>query len=269
MNPEITTALVKVSSFTELASIVENAKEGVTFFGHRYIYVNGYEGTLSIHALAISMMILRENNFPANQNNQAEKDAFYKIIPQINKLYRQNKHRWIWWNPITYFVGAIRIFWEDYSKHNPGCSPRVFWKLEYGESEIDFSVKPKKLPRVFIPYITKEKARSVITNIPSLAELHPIVEKAKEEVSFFGCRFIYFDDYDGTLPINFLAKRVMELAKDTLVNQEIVSLIDEIYFQNEEKVSKKNLFTRMLCSIRSIADYRFRNNWKQFKNDIK
>ena len=51
MNQQIQTALVNVSSFVELASIVKDAKEDITFFGHRYIYVQGYEGTLTIDAL--------------------------------------------------------------------------------------------------------------------------------------------------------------------------------------------------------------------------
>ena len=109
----------------------------------------------------------------------------------------------------------------------------------------------------------------------------PIVEKAKEDISFFGCRYIYIEKYDGTLPINALASRVMEVAKNTINYseeedyQEIVSLVDDVYLHNDERTKEKNPFTRVLCCIRDIWSYYFqgstdgsRTQWEQHKNEM-
>ena len=83
MNQQIQTALVKVSSFVELESIVKDAKEDITFFGHRYIYVKGYKGTLSINALALSVMMLASKDIDFNKNDN-EKQSLTKIMVVLN-----------------------------------------------------------------------------------------------------------------------------------------------------------------------------------------
>ena len=98
MNQQIQTALVNVPSFVELESIVKDAKEDISFFGHRYIYVKGYKGTLSIDALALSVVMLVSKGLDFNHNDD-EKQSLAEIIPLVSKIYEQNDARWK--NPIT------------------------------------------------------------------------------------------------------------------------------------------------------------------------
>lgn len=275
MNQQIQTALVKVSSFVELESIVKDAKEDITFFGHRYIYVKGYKGTLSIDALALSVMMLVSKDIDFNKNDN-EKQSLTKIIPLVSKIYEQNDARWK--NPITLTLRMVRDQW-NYVKEG-GCDLRFFWNACYSNKQFDYFEKHRSpFPESLLSQVTKEPVQSVLSNISSFTDLLPIVRKAKEDISFFGCRYIYIEEYDGTLPINALASRVMELAKSTINfsqdedYQEIVPLIDAIYLHNDER--KKNPFTRVLCSIRDIWSYYIQSNaegsrfqWEQHRDEI-
>ena len=279
MNQQIQTALVNVSSFVELASIVKDAKEDVSFFGHRFIYIKGYEGTLSINAFAVSVMtLIRQKNI--DFQNQDEREAFKVIVPQISKIYEQNDARWK--NPITFTLLTIRDKWNFYIKTElTGFDARFYWEDEYCENECDFSRQQGRLPRWILSEVTREPIQSVVSNISSFTDLLPIVKKTKEDISFFGCRYIYIEDYDGTLPISALASRVMQLAKTTLnysqedSYQEIVPLIDALYLRNDEKEKEKNPFTRILCLIRDVWNHYIKNDtdvsrfqWEQHKNEI-
>ena len=259
MLPHIQTAVVHVSSLVELASIVKKVKEDVTFLGHRYIYVKGYEGTLSINALALSIMFLVRKNIDFDQHPK-ERDALNDMIPLISKIYTGNDARWK--NPVTLTLRSIRDVQQCLKKENLhfwGYDVRFNWKDDYVDG-YDFSAKYyRPLCDRFLKQMTREQIQPVLANISSLSDVFPIIKKAKEEISFFGCRYISVEGYDGALPIHALSARVMELAKTTLntsqkdlLDQEIVPLIDEIYRLNEERTKEKNAFTRILCGIRDI-----------------
>lgn len=275
MNQQIQTALVNVSSFVELAILVKNAKENVSFFGHRYIYIDGYEGTLSIDALALRVMTLVRQNINFNQDDQDILNG--QIIPQISKIYQQNDNRWK--NPLTFTMRGIRDQWNYLTKNElTGKDPRFFWEEDYCEDGFDFTEHPGPLPRWLRPQVTREQIQPILANIPSFTRLLPIVENARENISFLGCRYIYIEGYEGTLPINGLASRVMELARNTINftqeenYREIVPLIDELYLQNDRR--KKNPFTQTLCYTRDIWSCYIkkdakgsRSQWEQHKND--
>jgi len=55
--------------------------------------------------------------------------------------------------------------------------------------------------------------QSKLNNVISFAELEPIVKEAKEDISFCGVRYIYVPGYEGSLHIDALAEKVMELVR--------------------------------------------------------
>ena len=226
-------------------------------------------------------MTLLRQNIAFNQEDQ--KAINEEVIPQISKIYEQNDKRCKnLINPITVIFCSLRDTWNFYIKTELTCyDPRFYWDSTCRPYKFDFSSMPGPLPEWILSQVTREPIQSVISNIFSYTDLLPIIEKVKEDISFFGCRYIYIEDYDGSLPINTLASRVMELAKTALNYsledryQEIVPLIDALYLRNDERERKKNSFTRILCSIRDVWNHYIKNDidasrfqWEQHKKEI-
>lgn len=82
----------------------------------------------------------------------------------------------------------------------------------------------------------------------SFVELWPTIENVREEISFFGVRYVYLSGEEETFPIDILAKRVMQLIKKTkyeFTDEErsagrlIARKIDKIYADNDTRLERK------------------------------
>lgn len=104
-----------------------------------------------------------------------------------------------------------------------------------------------------------------IQNATNLRDLLSMVREIREEISFWGYRYLYIpnSEYTGKAYINDLALRVMKLARlgvrlnevDREAGRELVQIADRIFLYNDNRTSEKNLFTRMLCKIRDLITF--------------
>lgn len=93
----------------------------------------------------------------------------------------------------------------------------------------------------------------------SFVELWPTIENVREEISFFGVRYVYLSGEEETFPIDILAKRVIQLIRKTkyeFTDEErsagrlIARKIDKIYADNDTRLESKWFITRFICYIR-------------------
>ncbi|CRX37631.1 hypothetical protein [Estrella lausannensis] len=130
MTIHLQTALCRASNFFEIAPIVKNAKEDISFFGGRYIYAEGYEGTVDIDAIAARFMELQETHF---EPTEEERKLGREITPLISKLYESNYSRDK--NILTRIFCAFRDFlrnvWILFCAR--GYGTRGSWSIDDGD----------------------------------------------------------------------------------------------------------------------------------------
>ena len=89
-------------------------------------------------------------------------------------------------------------------------------------------------------------------------ELEPIIENVREDISFWGDRYVYIQGSDDRFPIDILAKRIIELMKKTkfefndeerAAGKKIAAKIDQIYADNDKRLEGKWFITQILCYI--------------------
>ncbi len=87
-------------------------------------------------------------------------------------------------------------------------------------------------------------------------ELEPTIDHVKEDISFWGIRYVYLDGSKDRFPIDILAKRVMELVKskhfeysnqERIAGKKIAAKIDKIYESNDDRLERKWFITQYLC----------------------
>lgn len=270
MVQQLKTALESATSYAELAAIVDEAREEVTFFGHRYVYLDSYEGTLPLDSLALRVMGLLAEKKGLFQDQQ-EREVFDEIVDKINVIFEHNFARTN--NLITSIFCFTRDFWA--TTELTSYNTYFYWENKFMPPRQDYS--NHSLALKFFSKMTHE-IQPVWPDISSFSELLPLCETAREDISFFGYRYIHFLDYSGDLPINALANRTMEIAKSTLDftqdedYQKIIPFIDRKYLNNEITFEKKGFFTRTFCAIRDSWNQNERERqsraaWEQFKDD--
>jgi len=121
----IQTVVVNTQSLADLLKLVEVASEEVSFWCGRYVIVEGYQGTLSIDALAACLFILaaKDVNF-----NEIDRAIGKQIVSKIDQLYTSNEARWNRSNLFTYILAGIRDLLSN-SKWNT----RLRWELKHSE----------------------------------------------------------------------------------------------------------------------------------------
>jgi len=113
----IQTAIVSASSLDELNLIVEKAKEGITFWGFRYIYAAGYDERTPIDALAIKVMRLytsvkmKEGTLEETLDRTSKFKA-HPFLDKVNKLYSDNDKRLKNTNYLTQIFCQLRYVWD-------------------------------------------------------------------------------------------------------------------------------------------------------------
>lgn len=290
MVQNIKSALLHTSTFVDLANIVNNVKEDISFLGQRYVYLDDFEGRLHIDSLAMRVMILIRSD-DINFLDDQEKEAFFDIIPKINEIYARNdarmtsvfcalRDRWSFYVATSFTGYDVRFDWQyvglpDLMRAKD--RPHIGYDAVRG---LKFSKEKSPLSNWLGPWLIKEDVESVLNDCTSCTDLLPVLEAMQGDVSFFGSRYVYFVDFDGTLPIHELVSRVMEVAMSSLDYaqdvdyQNSVPLIDALYVQTDEKKLEKNSFTRVLCAIRDLWNHYFGESfqqsltkWEQFKDD--
>ena len=78
-------SLNNAKSFSELKPIVDKARIGLSFWGHRYIIAIGYSGSLHIDALAARVIKLA-NNCKFNFSDSERMNGQF-IASRINRIY--------------------------------------------------------------------------------------------------------------------------------------------------------------------------------------
>lgn len=125
-------------TFSELRSIVDHASEGLTFMGYRYLRVDGYNGTVSIDALAARVMeLVNKCNFNFSFMERRHGRA---IAHKITRMYRSNDKRVQSQNFLIKFMDDLRNIpyrlYDMYAKEGRYCSAtRWYWMEAVGESQ--------------------------------------------------------------------------------------------------------------------------------------
>lgn len=138
MTIELKTALSSNSNFIEFASIVKKAKEDISFFGGRYIYAEGYKGSVDIEALAARAIELIVGNY---EFDEQERITRKEIVPLIDDLFEKNYSRKIT-NIITRICCAIRDFFRNLVVFLGGvfCGKvSVRWQWKYSDERDSFN----------------------------------------------------------------------------------------------------------------------------------
>ena len=86
-------------------------------------------------------------------------------------------------------------------------------------------------------------------------DLEPVIEDVKENIAFCGFRYVYIQGEKETFSIHILAKRVLELMKQTRfeytdeereAGKKIAASINRIYENNDERLKRKFFITLFL-----------------------
>ncbi|CAF23422.1 hypothetical protein [Candidatus Protochlamydia amoebophila] len=89
-------------------------------------------------------------------------------------------------------------------------------------------------------------------------ELEPVIEHVKEGITFWGTRYVYFSESSDRFHIDILARRVIELMEKTRfeyteeernAGKKIASKINQIYQDNDKRLSRKWFLTRFFCYL--------------------
>ena len=160
MTIELKKALYSNSNFINFASIVKKAKEDISFFGGRYIYAEGYKGSVDIEALAARAIELIAGNFEFNEEERVTRK---EIVPLIDDLFEKNYSRKVT-NIITRICCAIRDFFRNLAVLLGGvfCGRvGVRWHWKYSDERDSFN------------YYTESQFQTVFGRPPSgRADVH-------------------------------------------------------------------------------------------------
>jgi hypothetical protein len=106
---------------------------------------------------------------------------------------------------------------------------------------------------------------------------------AKEDISFFGYRYVYIPKFDGKIAIDDFPSRVMSLIRKNFdfdenersSGKKIASHINKLYEDNDKKTGKKNILTRLFCKVRDFWNQNIKNlgygtrfDWDSEKNSF-
>jgi hypothetical protein len=103
--------------------------------------------------------------------------------------------------------------------------------------------------------------QTALDNASDFIALNHIVRNAKEDISFFGGRYIYaegYEGYEGYVDIDAIAARFMILQKthfelaqeERKVGRELSPLITKLYDSNDSRST--NILTRIFCILRDF-----------------
>lgn len=121
---KLNTALNNTSSFTDLYTITKDIKEGVSFFGFRYVSVQGYRGRVHIDKLSLAIQSVIKKNCDYDEINRAK---LKEISFKITDLYKSNDKTLKQKNIITRLFCEIRDSCRCIKEQ--GVGPRFQWEM--------------------------------------------------------------------------------------------------------------------------------------------
>ncbi|WP_075883059.1 hypothetical protein [Candidatus Protochlamydia sp. W-9] len=117
-------SLYQTDKFVELEPVIEHVKEGITFWGTRYVYLPGSSDRFPIDILARRVMDLMEKT--RFEYMEEERNAGKKIAAKIDQIYQDNdkrlKGKWFLTRFFCYLQDEFRGIIE--APHNP----RFHWE---------------------------------------------------------------------------------------------------------------------------------------------
>jgi len=113
------------------------------------------------------------------------------------------------------------------------------------------------------PFFETQEIGSALAATQSFADLCVLVRNAKVHLSFWGRRYIKVAGYSGTLPIDALAQRVLELVKqnpnfdqsERSHGKTIAALIDQFYDTSDQQVIDSSWLTKKFVSLRNLPNH--------------
>jgi hypothetical protein len=124
-------AVSDTQSFSGLLPIAEQAEARLSFWGYQYVYVNGYEGTLHIDALASRVLeLLREVDY---EFSEAERESGKQLAEKIDRLYVDTDRQFSEANCFTQAMTVLReIISRIFNYCILGNQPiRIMWHDDY------------------------------------------------------------------------------------------------------------------------------------------
>ncbi len=116
--------------------------------------------------------------------------------------------------------------------------------------------------------------QEALNNISTMRELEPLVIAAQEDIFFWGYRYTYIPGYEGTLPIDTLALKVISVVCRQQVHvsprEEIIRKITGLWEQSDRRLKEKSIITYIACTIREIwgsitsGSYSTRDLWNDY-----
>jgi hypothetical protein len=103
--------------------------------------------------------------------------------------------------------------------------------------------------------------QAAVSSARSFSELRLIAERAEPHFSFWGSRYVTASGYEGTLDIDALASRTMELLDqfnfefslaEHNAGKRLAARIDRIYDEHNDQVDQADCFTRVLDVLRNF-----------------
>jgi hypothetical protein len=123
--------------------------------------------------------------------------------------------------------------------------------------------------------------QAVVSNARSFSELLPIAQRAEPHLSFWGSCYITVAGYEGSIDIDGLASRTLQLMRqfnhdfsirEHTAGKRLAARIDRIYDKHIEQIEDAHCFTRILfalwnwpCAIFNYLVYKDRGvlmNWR-------
>ncbi len=135
-------ALAKVNSYAELCYFARHARAHLSFWGWRYITVDGYKGSLPLDALAARVLKLLIGN---PHFDEEERRHGKKIALLIDQLYKQTYK----FNRITYLMYRIRRYFPSIFCDKEAC---FLWKFAADQNKTDAHYGP-----IYIIYCNHNK----------------------------------------------------------------------------------------------------------------
>ncbi len=118
------------------------------------------------------------------------------------------------------------------------------------------------------------KIENVFKSVQSYEKLCEIAEKSELKISFWGSEYIVVKDFEGSLSIDAITKRLFELIRKNYefnesnrdIGKRIAYKINSIYDKSDEILKTCNLFTKILVFLRGLfgLDISWRN-WELYE----
>lgn len=136
---ELSQVIANAKSFSDLHQITSEAKEGITFWGYRYIYLStgNYKDVVHINTLALRVIEICASSCRTKVRISIEDCQIgNEVVRQIDRIFSMNDNSFKKRNILTKIICAIRdLFFEIKNRHKYPSGFVVEWQ-EYCTSDM-------------------------------------------------------------------------------------------------------------------------------------